>query len=271
MKKIISFGDSGTIEFEFEEPADRSAFFVFGLHKCGSTLLQSVAQNICLHYANIPVVKIPASCFSQGITDIEWRRKEELNSLIFDGYAYLDFRYLPEFLISNPVFNLSNKFLMVRDPRDAVVSMYYSAAYSHVKPKAGAGKAAMEKFSEYVSSVDINDWAVTYATSWLQIWDTYDRHLFEDATCKVVRYEDIFFDKERLVEEFISHLDIDLPTSVVKMVAERFHVVPKKEDPTQHIRKGVPGDHKEKLTPDTVARLNERFEPYLERFEYSIG
>jgi hypothetical protein len=45
---------------------------------------------------------------------------------------------------------------------------------------------------------------------------------------------------------------------------------PKSEDIQKHLRKGMPGEHREKLLPDTVEKLNAIFERPLERFGYRV-
>lgn len=44
---------------------------------------------------------------------------------------------------------------------------------------------------------------------------------------------------------------------------------PAQERPDKHVRRVTPGDHREKLQPATIARLNEAFGDVLERFGYS--
>jgi hypothetical protein len=44
---------------------------------------------------------------------------------------------------------------------------------------------------------------------------------------------------------------------------------PKEENMHKHLRKGQPGDYKQKLKPETIAYLNERLGTILLRYHYN--
>jgi hypothetical protein len=44
--------------------------------------------------------------------------------------------------------------------------------------------------------------------------------------------------------------------------------VPQSEDKMKFVRKAVPGDHREKLQPETIKRLNNQLRSVLETYDY---
>ena len=50
------------------------------------------------------------------------------------------------------------------------------------------------------------------------------------------------------------------------LIEENKRLQPKKEDIHKHIRKGQPGDYKDKLKPETIAYLNTKFAPVFKDF-----
>ena len=61
----------------------------------------------------------------------------------------------------------------------------------------------------------------------------------------------------------------EVPTRPLRaQVAARHDIVPKGENEDQHIRRVRPGDHLDKLRPDTIEQLNEIFAPFLDHYGY---
>ena len=56
--------------------------------------------------------------------------------MIVPGRVYGGFRSMPLVFAQSELYRRSRKILLVRDPRDALVSEYFSLAYSHGLPEA---------------------------------------------------------------------------------------------------------------------------------------
>lgn len=264
----VLLNSSSTIEINLDKPAAIDAFFIFGIHKCGSSLLNNIMLDIC-RINQIPDVPIPELAFEQSIPTEVWDDCADLNSTILDGYCHRGYRHFPMFLAKNKILNQRKKILLVRDPRDAIVSAYFSFARSHVLPDSGKLLDDMLKTREDMNQTEIDSFCVEQSSGVKAAFNRYHDHLKHDELLKIYRYEDIIFDKENWIKDILDYLGLTLKPVQLKRIIQRNDIVPQAEDASQHIRKVKPGDHLEKLTAECIARLNESLAEVLDRYNYS--
>ena len=105
------------------KPADIDSVFIFGLHKSGSTLLNNVFRDIA-KAKKIPIVSLEEQLFKKGLRPIDVLPL--LNKFfLYRGYIYLGFRNF-WCNVLNFDFSKVKNILLVRDPRDALISYYFS-------------------------------------------------------------------------------------------------------------------------------------------------
>lgn len=257
-----------TLDIQIKDPGSTDAFFIFGLHKCGSTLMNQVFVDVCCS-VGISSISIPEVAFKQGIPTELWETNDELNSVIQDGYCYRGFRHYPDFLEKNKLINERKKILLVRDPRDAIVSAYFSFAKSHRLPKSGQLLEDMVKSRQVLQSVAIEDYTLSRASKVKEAFNKYNQYLTKDSLLKIYRYEDIIFNKFEWIKSMSSFLNLSLEDRKIHKIAQNNDIIPDKEDVEQHIRKAKPGDHKEKLSSECISKLNEILVDILERYNYN--
>ena len=244
--------------------------FAFSIHKCGSTLMHSMIRAVCTR-AEIPAISIPDLMFSNGILDPQWAADEALLPAFRRNILYFGFRHLPDILTA-PDFDLrARRFvLLVRDPRDALVSQYFSygkKSGSHAIPAKNAEE--FRKRLEAAGDRLIDEYVLAASRNLHKKFEAYRDNLdFSKGLLR--RYEDVFFDKETFLAEIFDHFKISVHRTIIAEVARDNDVRPEKEDETKHIRKGTPGDHAEKLQPATIATLNERFREVGAFYGYSL-
>ena len=233
--------------------------FAFSVHKSGSTMLGKMIKDVCKR-RDVPNVSIPNFFFSEGISAQVWKDDQKLAPVFTKPILYHGFRFLPP-VLQDPEVGLRNSrfVLLVRDPRDALVSQYFSYGKptgSHALPKKNAEAfiAAREALPERT----IDEYVIELSRQLRNKLVTYRDSLNFDLGL-TRRYEEVFFDKETFLGEVFKHFGIQVPKGVIANVAAKHDIRPEKEDETQHIRKGTPGDHKEKLKPETIEKLNDTF------------
>lgn len=253
-----------------EQEAAFEACFAFSVHKCGSTLMHDMIQRTCRR-ANIPALSLPAVMFAQGLQDVNWRRDYGLLPVFERQLLFFGFRYLPEILADPASGMLDKRFvLLVRDPRDALVSEYFSYGKktgSHVLPDKNTKAFAARMRMETVPDKTIDDYVIKASRGILAKFEAYRDTLDFDLGL-VRRYEDVFFDKETFLAEIFDHFGIPVDADIIRDVARAHDIRPEEEDETQHIRKGTPGDHREKLLPQTIAQLNDTLRDVGEFYGY---
>src|SRR5690606_17912422 len=117
--------------------------------------------------------------------------------------------------------------------------------------------------------LDIDGYVIRAAKDYLKKLQAYKDHLNFDQVL-LCHYEDIYFDKESFLIDMFSHFGLEVDETVIRQVAADNDIRPLVEDPTRHIRKGHPGDHREKLQPSTIEQLNDKFHDICQWYGYEL-
>lgn len=163
--------------------------------------------------------------------------------------------------------------LSVRDPRDILVSKYYSVAFSHAIPPITSGKRfEFLKHREMVQGMDIDTYVLQESKSIFSVFNDYKIHLLEKYDhVGLVEYDDMIHNYEQWLDNLISKCGINVSTALRNELRSDFQQTKKqKENKNDHIRKGISGDYKEKLNPKTIDILNSRYEELLDYYGYPI-
>lgn len=247
-----------------------AACFAFSIHKCGSTMMHAMIRAVC-DQLHIPAVSVPDLLFAQGVLDSQWAHDPAIKPAFARNLLYYGFRHLPPILLAPELQLRSRRFvLLVRDPRDALVSQYFSygrKAGSHAVPAKNA-QAFLDTLAR-TEDREIDDYALAAAPNLRLKLEAY-RGALDFGVGLLRHYETVYFDKETFLAETFDHFAIPVPRHVIAAVARVHDVRPAQEDETKHIRKGTPGDHKEKLRPETIARLNDIFREVGSFYGYNL-
>ncbi len=247
----------------------RQPVFAFGMHKGGSTMLADFF-NIYAKLLNLSAISISDTLFYKGIGDEAYRNDDRICDLLDDKFVYYGFRYIPDFMLANKARYLNRKAIMlVRDPRDCVVSAYYSFLKSHrVVSESGTDAAlSIQKERDEHAQSSIDDYALSETIRFVEEMCDYAYFMHENA--RLFRYEDIIFNKRTFFTEVINHLGLPLVESAFEQALKRVDVLPDKEQADKHIRSVKPGNHLEKLSKETVSELNRKFSDVLSLFGYA--
>lgn len=257
---------SQTIKINIPQPAEMDSFFAFGVHKSGSTLLEKILIYIC-SMKNIPTINYSSEMFKRG----EILTKVKPEDSIFDcrGYAYIGFRIPWQLQESGFDFQRTKNIFLVRDPRDALTSNYYSTAYSHTIPKSGPLKNEWHKRRSESKYMPIDQFVLeeTRIKRVIKILQDY-MSILPASTTRIYRYEDIIFYKEEWIKDMLNYLELELEDEQVKEIVRKVDVIPDQEKQDQHIRQVVPGNYKKHLKEETITQLNRELSPVLQQFHY---
>ena len=245
--------------------------FCLGVRKSGSTMLFKLVAFLARRNG-MNIVDVPGAFFREGYTVRDWRDLD-LSSLLRPGNIYTGFRAFPEKLAATDAFRAARKLFLYRDPRDALVSQFFSDAYSHGLPRTdtdagAAGANAFLRKREAAREMGIEAFVDRMVTSMAKTLDAY-RPLLDDPLCLALRYEDVILRKGELIDRILAHFGWTCDDATRADILSKIDVVPQVEASTSFVRRVVPGDHREKLSAEAIARLDARLMPVLTRFGYA--
>lgn len=152
-------------------------------------------------------------------------------------------------------------FFVMRDPRDAVVSWYYSAKFSH-----RANPTMSELRSEF-HDMDVKT-GMVYLIDRLQEWGYFDaerswvREAASDPAVRLMRYEHLATDPREFLQQLFEWLEIPVGEVALGHLLHRhrFDAYAEgrskgDEDVYSHYRRGTPGEWQERFDQDVLSHF----------------
>ncbi len=236
--------------------------FVFAFAKSGSTLLDRLVRDYCKEIA-IPSFSLFGAAFNLGVNPGQIANDAK-NVFSKKGVIYTGFRHYPKNFDLD--LNEAKCIWLTRDPRDMLVSLYFSIAKSHVVKD---GDYARLQERKVVNSMDIDSFVLSRKKSYLRNFEVYRNKLPEKYT-KIIRYEDVIYDKPDLLKAIAEHFDLPIDKIAIEKIAKKHDLIPDAEQVTSHVRQVHPGNYKDKLSPETISKLNVDLESFLAFFNYQV-
>ncbi|MGO9988436.1 MAG: sulfotransferase domain-containing protein [Steroidobacteraceae bacterium] len=250
---------------------------VFTLHKSASMFIHrqcellSTLSGIAYHSPNLPSSGLDAR---KLLTDREiWRARHGCFAPV---RFFVDIPHVENYRI----------ILHLRDPRDVLVSMFYSYCYIHpgeIEANTGyrreAAARGIDAFVLAKASQGSADYRGDYGTgghvedligNLPKRYRDYIEHFCGKPNVILVKYEEMVSDYRNWLEKFIAPFPIEDKAKVIDdLAAQSPGFFPKRNDDAMtHVRHVTPGDHKQKLQPSTIGRLNEIFSDVLDELDY---
>ena len=252
---------------ESRHPDLQSVFFM-SVHKSGSTMMNNLVKEIC-RILEYDFVDIQSFFFNNGVPDTDI---PENTGEIFKpkGYVYSGFRYLPH---QYPIACLTDcpVIVLVRDPRDAVVSQYFSLSQSHPMPGEGIDSRLREQMlaaRERALNTDIDEFCIQNIGGFAKKMEAYQELAKHHPNMRIFLYEEIIYMKKKWILNILNFLGWELDASDATKLATRFNVIPDQEREDKHIRQVHPQNYLKKLKPAAITQINKTYRRVLSRFRY---
>ena len=245
----------------------------FSLNKAATQYTRKILAQCAVENGMVPV-NIHGYAFNTNFPYLDHLTAEEMKKYqhIFkpNGYLYSVFGGMIEGLSELEKYKIV---LMVRDFRDLLVSEYYSIAYSHIAPDIQGNKYELfvkQRTKARESAID--EYAVAESD---RVYNTLQRYktllIDKYPNVYVTKYEEMINDFRGWLDKLLYNCELNIGHDFFTALLERNERIrPKGEDIHRHLRKGKPGEYKEKLKQETIEYLNAKFSPMLLTFGYKL-
>jgi hypothetical protein len=250
---------------------------VFTLHKSGSMFLHQQCELLCrlsgLEYHSPNVAGSGLDARRLLSDSAVWRERHGCFAPI---RFFVDLPQLKDYAI----------LLHLRDPRDVLVSMFYSYCFIHggeVAPDTGYRRqVAAEGIDAFVlakSSADSARYHGDYGTgghvehligNLPRRYSDYIGHVLGKPNVTLLRYEQMVTDYRGWLRQFIEPFPLrERQRLVDQLASQAVQLFPKRQrDVMTHVRHVTPGDFRAKLQPSTIRRLDDIFGDTLAALGY---
>lgn len=243
----------------------RESVFFYTFHKCASSLFSGFALKKARGLAHVDYASEIYNDTLQGDVRIESRGKlYGPIRLTVDPDSPVHARLVKPLSQPDWIKNRKAVFL-IRDPRDILVSQYYSFGWSHGLSKNKIIRERQVAFREKIQNVSIDEYALEASAHLQQAYSQLSRlHDFCDNSV-LIKFEDMV-NRWNVFEEGLNRL-LDFDRGDLDEIYRRSR--PRtKEDTASHRRHGGSGAYREKFTQETIALLNTQFAEHLEKYDY---
>jgi hypothetical protein len=249
------------------QSAPQESIYFYSLHKAGTSIITHALRQV----TNLKHVDYETTIFNNKLHE---------KPVFYDhGHLYGVFRItqpneavmyttLTQYIATEEFVRNKTLVLMVRDPRDILISLYYSVRDSHAISANPQLKERALRQRNLLQSMSLEEFVLEKAPRIPIRFETLHR-LSQSCRQKVIlKYEDLINNFEGFMTGFEQYIKIPQERKEELYRASRPRL---EEDPAAHKRSGKIAQYKEKLTPATQQKLTEICRPALELFGYDAN
>lgn len=248
IKKLLkNLYKTGNDDIECNNPND--VIYNCTIQKAGSTWIDNLLQdNRTYKYTGLKVVP-----YKYNPSSIQESPVPFISNRTFATRLYLDYSTYQK--IIKPL--KYKTFYVTRDPRDIVVSWYFSVKYSHVlNPIIAEVRKKLLDMNEHDGIIYSIKYLSEYGAFKAQhSWLNAEAH---DPNVRIFRYEDLINDEFKSFKAIFEHCDIQIPEDVFQSII-RDHLFKNRakrekgiEDVNSQMRKGISGDWENHFSVQTI-------------------
>lgn len=250
----------------------RSILF-FTVYRAASSFLGGFQRKI-VEGAGMTPVDLDGYFFDNG-KGKKWEGSGRVNVNVpyqSTGYFYGPFRSFNRGIANIDDYKI---LLVLRDPRDVIVSAYYSL-YSHVSPDSMSKKKLQQRQERREEKLrqSVDEYIINKMNSTTRLTDyylEYHRELLGKKNVLFLKYEDMVTHFDPWLDRMLEFFELEVSPQLLEEIknAANFNVT--REDVHKHKRQVTPGDYKRKLNNETIEFLNERTKEVLDLFGYALN
>lgn len=235
---------------------------VFTLHKCASMFIYKILTEVCQRNQFAFV----------SVNDPEYKTQIRTTGYYRQFWDAGDV-FGPIRLFEPPPAD-SDIVLHLRDPRDILVSLYFSFVYSHSATPVASPRLTLAPFAHneesrtYWREAGIDKFVIEVAPFYRQRFLDYLGMLENRPDAHLLTYEEMVLDFDSWLKRFLSAFPVDQEVERIALSPLGRETVPRSENQQSHVRQASPGDHRRKLRVETIHQLDGAFGDILGRLGY---
>ena len=242
------------------EASDLQSILFFTTYKCASSFAGEIINELTANEGYKHVNFDSYFYHLEKDTDIEYEKIFSKNVFRVSGFIYGPMRHYQPI----PEIKQYKTLLILRDPRDVLVSHYYSAKYSHE-----VSTTKMLQKRRMTQGQDIDEFVLERLEEFAKIYEQYKLNILPLEGTIFVRYEDMISNPKDFIIKLYKILKINIDSEHIEEIVKNRMVMPKREDKYSHRRSGKSGQYLEKLNSKTVKAINSRLANVIDAFDFS--
>ena len=149
--------------------------------------------------------------------------------------------------------------LLLRDPRDVLVSHFFSVMVSHP-----VNSIKLIKMREKYKSTGIDQYVIDKSNWMLSIYEEYMKKLDDYY---YINYSNLILNPLNTINDLLNYLEIKLDEKILFNLVKDLES-PMVENIKKHKRSGKSGQYNTYLKKETLEILNNKFKPILDNFNF---
>jgi len=244
---------------------ESKSVLLFTTHKCASTFLPKVLKLI-QKKSDLEHFDISGSIAINGYKYDFGKKYENHEAFIENNYSFLfkskGYIYGP---LRKPFYfpGIKNykKIFFLRDPRDVLISAYYSFGWTHSLPFDNNTYRKFLNERTKIQNESIDEYVVRVGAEWLlPVYDKY-KIIKEDSDddSLVLRYDEYMRDTKTFIKKIANYTSAELTRKQIALLSDKANPIAEKENNKSHKRSGRSRQFEEKLKKQTINMLNDTF------------
>ena len=185
----------------------------------------------------------------------------EVGRFVAEGRFYAPLRYY----VDVPELQNYKVVVVLRDPRDVLVSRYYSEKFAHVR-----ADTRFLAHCEEVEKMELDEFALAFADDVGGHYRFFMEHAPDLEHALFVSYEEVISDFEGFLSKVNEYAGLGCPAERVREIADKESFRVTSEDKYAHKRSVKARNFEEKLQPETIGALNVQLADVLKHFGWEV-
>jgi hypothetical protein len=250
-----------------------NSFTLLTMHKAGSSYAAQILKEVFERHG-YSIVDLATAGYDRGVDEHDYVA-EQAEFLCASDSFFGPFRGRSNCLAAQC--SPARPIIHIRDPRDCVVSLYYSLRYSHAVPPGAVGARFLETRSN-LERMSLDAYVQNFALCGAMVDESFlpnlqlFRQLLEVKPDSILsRYEDMVMEFPDWLVSIAEQTGIEIDYEIVIDIVRRvdfLNTLRVVEDVNNHKRQVIPGDYKRKLSILSQKTLTDFFRDELRYFDY---